>query len=493
MSSRFFNKNNSTTNLQIFLFFCFIIIFVIKLLNTLYLSSHTDPLNYHLAMTKVLLTNSFWDTYRFNTHFLMSGMFDYLYIIPNYLFQNKFFAQLTGQLMHFNLSLGLGALIIFKKIKNPTLALLGAIVLITLARSSEDFLVAKNDGMLASMALLTSIYIIESNDKHPAIVGLLLGLLPAIKMTGIFLSIPLGLIYVFQNSHSIRNILCCLFMALLAWSPILLRNYYFLQNPFFPGLVKTLPGSIHPQAYNYYTSLMGSSFSITSLWPQIKACFFSKIIFYLLPFAIFYNYKGQKKLNLYIIVIVVFLMIYFLTNGGVVYPRFFFSCHFILAYYLAATLIPLIPRLKPVLIIFLLLLIICDSKIDKNIGYIKKGYHFYANARSIKDVVNTMIPFTNFWDHIEKPTTEKIFVLSNLFTQFYYAPANVYLEQPEHNFMADFLNTCETSDLHKLKRYSYAILTPGNGNPCYKKIEESGIKGPTILGMTFYNLKTLSK
>ena len=85
---------------------------------------------------------------------------------------------------------------------------MGAILILTMARSADFYLYAKNDGALAAAALIAAYFIIEKKELSPIKVGLLLGLLPAIKMNGIFISIPLGTIFILQKIGTLENLSC---------------------------------------------------------------------------------------------------------------------------------------------------------------------------------------------------------------------------------------------------------------------------------------------
>ena len=482
-------KNRSAWNINPLLVSIFCVVFLIKFLNSFYLYGHSDPLNYHLAMTKLLMEISSADAYKNNIQFLVSGFFDYLYIIPNLIFKNRFFSQLMGQNMHFLFSLGLGSLFLLKKIPNRAIAFLGAIMILTMARSANFYLYAKNDGVLASMGLICAVYIIDSKKIHPIIAGLLLGILPAIKMTGLFLVLPLLVIFFYKSKRRYYDSAICLSTLFLVWSPILVRNYYFMKNPLFPGLIKLFPGNMHSAAKGFYGASINSTFKLQILWEQFHACFFPKVIFFLTPVFMYLNFKKDRKINLYLFVITVFFLLYIAINGGIIAPRFYFPCHFILAFFAAKTLLSHFNKLKRWHLPILLLLTLSDSKIDKSISYIKKEYSNYTTADNTREIVNKMIPHTTFWNKIESSGETKTYIISDLLTQFYHAPKGIFVEHPMHSPKANFFYSCTEKDLRKLDRYSYALLYHQHENPCYDKIRKHGLKLHSQREITLYRIR----
>ena len=166
------------------IFLIFLIIFTIKSFESLLIYKHVDALNYHIVIAKYIVNGMWTKAWTQIPGSLMSGLFEYLYIIPHLIFNYGLKAQASSQLLHFLFSIGCGSLLLFSLFKkeNFALACLAGISLLTISRGSSFFLYAKNDGVLALSYLATLIYFIRIKESQKTtisqsiIFGLLLGL-----------------------------------------------------------------------------------------------------------------------------------------------------------------------------------------------------------------------------------------------------------------------------------------------------------------------------
>lgn len=454
-----------------------LLVAILKHFESLTFFSHSDPLFYHLPLARYWLLWGLDETYRNLCNGLVTGYFDHLYLLTVGLSPTLWMGQLSSQFLHTLCSLGLGAAITYYYFRDrPILAHSSAIAILTIAGGATYFLYAKNDGVLASVGLLSAIVIFDSKHKsNPIIVGLLLGLLPAIKMNGLFLTIPMALIFTFDQRKRPMNVVLSAIIAFGVWSPILLRNYYYIGNPFFPGLLNHFPGTSSEAMIETYTGFMSSSPSLSSTWENTKIYLLPKI--FLITFPFIFSKAAALKNWRYLVTSLSFFFFYLLTNGGVVSYRFLFPVAFlnIFVYFLFLSEKKSLPRFWPYLLI---LIVLIDSKVDHSVKRLTKlPAQFQELHHDPKTFLNRETPNTQFWDHL--PQTDQVKIITDTFHETYYAPENILLHCNECSPQAGFLYTCESeTDIEQLKQYNYAILLTSKirrnkDNPCYQHILEA--------------------
>ena len=490
-----YNKFNFSTVIKYLVY----LFFTIKLVETIYLFNQVDALAYHLVGGRYWIEDGIFQMSKWFIQFFQAGYFDYFYVIPNFIFGSTMLTQISGQSMHFIFSLGLACLVFIKYFKGNYWGFIGSLLILSLSRDGRFWLYAKNDGVLASVTLITSILIFEKHYQNKIknkkiyfiIVGGLLGLLPGIKMLGLFATIPLSLSFAWINRKNVKMIIPSTLIALIVWAPILIRNYYFLETPFFPGLIKIFPGNLPPGIIKLYSSMMSSPFTVNSLLLQIRDCIFSKLFFFIIPIIWFFNVKFKKEGNEYLYVSVIYLTLYLCTNGSVRYARFFFPCHILLAFYTIKSLSQY--KINNLFLWPLTIFILADSKIDLGVKHIVDAIKIYSSKENQKQIINTMIPLTRIWNYVDKNNKDKkIYIISDYSSQVFYSPKNYRLEQSQSHRKADFFYNCTEKQLHKLKRYSYAIITKDIKNPCYNIIRNRGTKLYTLNSYTRFTLYELT-
>lgn len=469
----------------------FFTIFIIKVLEALCFFRHGDALNYHLVGPRFWLetswlemTNDLWGNFQ-------SGLFELLYLLTIGIFGNSLWGQLSSQLLHFLLGQGLAAFILFSyfKKKNSIVAALSGIAILTISKSGDFFLYAKNDGFLAAMGLFALILILDKNylkvegSSRSILIGALLGLLPAVKMSGLFVTAPLAIYYVYLNRKDIFQILLAGSMSLLVFSPILIRNYYFIGNPFFPGLINIFPGVLTPEMKSYYLHHMSNPLSWDSLAKSLSSVFLGKVIFLFSFPVLILKFRSEKNFKPEFFAYTTFVL-YLLVNGGLVVERFFFTTYFFIIFGLAKFLLAIkLDKLKIIAILFLLLV---DSKIDKSFKRISHYFPLYLNSNPM-DIVHEASPYASLWKNVP-PSNSKKLVISDLFAQQFYAPRGIRIHQFRGRPDVEFLGTCTHQDVELLEKYSYAILASQIENPCYLHIRQNGKVLKSIELFTLYEL-----
>lgn len=440
---------------------------------------HGDALNYHLVGPRFWLetswlemTNDLWGNFQ-------SGLFEALYLLTIGIFGNTLWGQLSSQLLHFLLGQGLAALVLFKFFKARKKEIIGALAglsILTISKSADFFLYAKNDGALACLGLILALMLFDDSfvslngKKRNLFLGILMGVIPAIKMSGLFIVLPLSIYFVLINYHRLSDVFITAITALLVFSPILIRNYYFIGNPFFPGLIELFPGVLTDEMKRYYLYHMSNKLSFSSFIAASKSLFTGKIIF-LIFFPILFCRLKDKRLPFFSIFVLSIFILYLLVNGGLVVERFFFICYFLITTMIFVFLSE--KNFKNKYYYLLLVLILVDSKVDKSIKRIVNFIPSYFNENSL-DIVYKHSPYASIWKGVSS-TGKKELVISDLFAQQFYSPDGFRIHQFRGRPDVEFLGKCESSDISKLQKYSYAILAEKNQNPCYEKIRNSGL------------------
>ncbi|MDD0852550.1 hypothetical protein HBN50_05540 [Halobacteriovorax sp. GB3] len=478
-------SNNIYKRFLLFSLFILITILVLRCLETLTVFSHGDALYYHLPFAKVLAeTGSYSNAIRNVCGSLQTGAIEILFSIPALLSVNPLTIQISSQLIHFSLGMLLAAGLFFyyfSKINLP-IALLSAISALTIAKGTDFFLYAKSDGTVASFSLLTIMLIINDNflasikGKWRSIfIGCLLGLIPVIKISGLFVIVPFGIYYIIKERRNPSRIFITTFFGLLFISPIIIRNYYFIKSPFFPGLLSIFPGEASEQVRNWYLKSLSSSLTFSSVREILKDFFLGKAFFVLTIPACFYGIKKKYQSNHIFYISLSILALYLIANGGVPSERFFFTCYFLNIYYLSQFLIESKLNIKYQYFI-LLLLILADSKIDKSLKRVRNS--LFKKYTTNKEMIRDKIPLTRIWDSIKENNS---LILSDQFSQYHYAPDGTKIHFPQCNNKTEFLFSCKSeNDILRLKDYDYFILARSYKNDCYNYIQDNATLIETI-------------
>ena len=451
------------------------------------LTGNGDPLYYSLGMPKFWLQTSWAEMHRDLFASFQASFFEYIYIIPVWLFSNTLKAHLSAQFIHAFFSLGLGATLLYKYLRRHTsveLASLGAISLLTISNWSMAFYHAKADGAVALFSLISAILICDRallKQFRPLsrsiVIGLSLGILPMIKMSGLIPAAVMGLVYAYDQRKQPHLVFTAAGVALLATSPILLRNWYFLKSPFFPGLVKLFPGNLTEQNIEYFSKYMSKPLTLTQLPGQIYDFLTGKILHWLAPMIALLNIKFKIRTNRYYLISLLIFAVYMAVNGGIARPRFYFACYFVttLFIFLSISYYPLLKKHWKKSLIFILALILVDSKMDKSFSRIKNSFSLYKSAENQEEAASSFYHSARMWNAFPKTKGEqKTFILSDYASNQFYAPQSVRLKLGMYDHDAEFLKICKSSDLTKLNKFQYVLLSKNLNNPCYEKIKRSG-------------------
>jgi len=468
----------------------FIFVFAVRFFQSLCMLKHGDSLYYHLVGGRYWVETSLLEMTESFHPFFLAGLFDYLYVIPNFIFGPTLLTQLAGQNMHFLFSMGLGALILFKYFKGSKWAYIAPLLVLTISRSQDFFLYAKNDGVVASLGLLAALLIIEKdflpnlkNLSRVFCIGILLGLLPAVKMYGLFASAALGLLFIYHNKKAYKEILLVAVLALLAWSPILIRNYIYLETPIFPGLLNKFPGNLTPGMIAYLTNSLNASTGFMEVLAHFKAAFMGKVLFLSAPILFILNLKFKKSGNSFFALVLLYMFFYAGLNGGWIFDRYYFVCYFWLSFFIIKSLAGY--ELKAWAVPLLIALILADGRVDYGITKTIKTFKLYAKAKDEREIVRKISKFTEFWDHV-KPNS---YIISDRASEIFYAPSGVRMHNYTESREAEFLYHCSEDDVHELSPYTYAIIERSLENPCYDLIRKKGKLLHKVFNYKLYLLK----
>lgn len=438
------------------------IIVLIKLLETMTPFSHADSLYYGMVIGKNLSWQTMKESYLTVCGSFQSGLIEFLQAYPISKMGGNIWTQITMQAMHFIFGQLLAGYILYKNIEDKRVAVIAFIAALTISVESDFFLYSKTDGYLASIGLLTFITI--QKRKGPYIIGVLLGLIPLIKLSGLLITAPLSLYYVY-SSRDIKAITRAAVIALGLTSIILIRNYVFMGTPFYPALLNVFPGEVSQTPREYYLAALSAPINREVLTRLLKDFFVGKIIFLFIPYFIFKN--KLKNIEIYVVSLSIFLL-YVFINGGVSASRFFFVCLFLNVLYLAKNLS--YEKIGPKYIFLVMILISIDSKIDKslkrdvqNIKHVVSGK--YGQYRKEK------IPLSVFWDYI--PAGSK--VLSDEFSQQFYSPERIELVFGQCNQKFEKYRNCTDDGYKEINSFDFAILTGKLKNRCFNKLSSKQI------------------
>lgn len=483
--------------------------FFIKLLEAFCFINYYDPFAYHLAFPKAWLETSFHQAMLDNDLFLIAGVFDYLYIIPMFLTNSDpYNAQIMGQVMHFIFSLGAGSLLLANYFKSKVFAPLAALCLLSISKSATFFMVAKNDGALSLAILFTFILIFDDNylkklkGKWRALaIGVLLGLIPAIKLNGLLYATVIGIYCLLKNRKNIKHVLIIIISSFSLVSLILFKNWFYIKNPLFPGLASKIPSEATKEMIAFYSYYMDSEVVASLFVPQLKHFFLGKMIYLLSLFSITYllfNFKKYfekeflKSSLLIFVIAAICYVFYVLVNGGLPTYRFIFPVYFLLTFFLFKewdkyeAVLSKIKYFPMIIIVFIL----ADSKIDKSISRLIK--YLKNRELSSKEVVRADFAYSAFWDYIKPDEKDKkTYIISDYLSNMYYSPKGVRVQCSLLDRNAGFIHDCKDGDVSLLEKYSYAFLKEQIGNPCYEKIRTQGLPLHKIQNIVLYDIRAL--
>ncbi|GAB4412584.1 MAG: hypothetical protein OHK0056_17810 [Bacteriovoracaceae bacterium] len=290
----------------------FIILFTaLKFCSALVPLDAVDPLNYHLVISKYLvhgLWNEAWTTIPGS---LMSGLFDFIYLIPHLVFDYGMASQISSQILHLFFGLYLGSYLVFKNLRfrNEVFALMAALSILSIARSYNFFFMAKNDGALATVYLWT---LIQLRKKNHILLAIGMGLLPAIKMNGLLYVAPVFIFFAFENRNLWREVFKVSIISFIVFLPILMRNTYYMGNPLFPGLIKHIPGKATAEMIQYYSEFMSNPISFKTLYLNVWHLFTGKLLFLAAPIFSFINFLDMNTNEMFRFYLLCFRFVYIL-------------------------------------------------------------------------------------------------------------------------------------------------------------------------------------
>lgn len=469
----------------------FFIVLGLKLFESFLPYDHSDPLYYHLAGARIWYEYSWSHLWENLTAYAQAGYFDLAYVLLFYVFSSLLTIQIFGQILHLLFSLVFASFFIRTKLKHSIFGILGAISLLTISKDSSYFVLAKNDGVMAFCALVLSYLIIER--KSYLWIGVCFGLLVGIKMSGLFVAIPLFCIFlvdfIFKKRKWSEFLKCSLIVVLLI-APQLIKNTIYTGNPFFPGLLKSFPGTLTPAILDHYFHFFDVPITKEIFWQLIADFFLGKFVFLLAIPLFILNWKEKRtRLNLYYLVATSVFILYLYLNGGYRAARFFFSSFFITNYFIFRSLdfIDFKKLIKPVSIV-LLLLIFADSKLDKSF---KRGFTFIRDISTLSEekMIDKHIPHVEIWKSLPKNEGELIYILTDYRSESFYLPKGYRLHQPDHTRGPNFFYYCQDpEDIQKIYQYKYMLMGYWRDNPCYHHVKN---KTKLILKWNEYSLYQL--
>jgi hypothetical protein len=436
------------------------------------------------------------------SHYVQAGYFDLIYFIPFTLSDSLMKNQIAGQFLHFFFSIGLASLLCLRWVNHRIWGPLASISMLTIARDSGFFHYAKNDGALALASLVAAWliyrakYLGKDQGKFSLVViGIMLGLVPGIKMNGLLVVLPLSLYFVWQNRYKVSNIVITGGIALLVFLPVLIKNYIYTGNVFFPALVSRFPGFLTQPMLDHYSYYYGNSMSLETFGIQIRDFLTGKLLFIIHPILMWLNYKsGRSSLNFFAWLSITAFGLYIVFNGSLPHPRYFFPSYFLLVLFIFLSLKarsedPKTSRFftAKTTLILLVLIILSDTKLDllgRNIRDAVTGHYSLTE----QEMVRREIPLTALWEKIEANDTEVVdYVISDSHSSSYYLPRGVRLHTAKQSHGAEFLLDCHSQeDLSRLKFYRYSLLSSENSNLCYQFIRDHGTLLTELKGIKLY-------
>lgn len=465
------------TNLKCCVTFIFVALFFLKIGESLLPYDHADALYYHLAGARIWFESSWSEIWVHLTAYAQAGYFDLVYYLLFFVTHSLLKIQVLGQFLHFFCSLGLGSLFIFWRLEGIW-GILGALSLLTIAKDASYFLFAKNDGVLAFLSLAVTYLII--NRKNLYLIGLLLGLLIGVKMSGLLVVIPLSLILAWDYRKNFTKLSGPALLAFLIILPKLAENMIYTGNPFFPALLKKFPGTLTPAILDHYFHFFGLPINLPVLKSLLADFFLGKIIFILaIPILLMNLWKKYYRINLYYLVGLSIFLLYLVLNGGYQAARFFFSGYFLTVFFIFASLKNFdeekkyFEKNRALIIATILALILIDSKIDKTV---KRSFYAVRDFAILSEgeILKKHVPHVVIWEQLEKSLAKPLkpsLVLTDYHSESFYLPSGYRLHQPDHTRAPNFFYYCqEASDIERIYTYRYVLLGFWRDNPCYHHV-----------------------
>lgn len=447
----------------------FYFILALKALESLTIFSHGDALNYHLVIPRLVLEYGWSNVFETFFAVFLSGYFELIYLIPNFIFGNTIFAQLSGQWLQFWLSLGLSCWIFLKYIKNRQLALMACLVILTISKGGDYLLYAKNDAFLSTLCLWLFMDVITSEPANwnAKKYGIFFGLIPSVKLSGLFFLSPVFLYLAWKKRGDFKFLGTIAVIAFVIHLPIFVIKYYYLGGAFFfPALLSLFPGNLPPNTIALFNSFTSSPLTLESFFNHLKFFLFAKVILVIFLPVLYLNRKNHKVQFSCLTVGISFLLV-LIMNGGVYSERFHFPMLFTLIgstfYFLQSLTIP------PKYFILAILLIFADSKIDKTIKRVFKVLTY--PTQNMTDLRKKEIPLSTVWDYmLTIPGKEFTYVFSDEFVQTFYSPKGIRVDMyPSSPNTFDYQHCVNTEFLN---RFSYFILSWRYNSPCNDLIKQ---------------------
>ena len=460
---------------NIFIYF-YLFFLLLQATQTLIPYSHGDALYYHLVGPKLWKESNWSSMWEDLSHYAQAGYFDLLYFIPTYFIESKLVNQIVCQFIHFFFSIFLGSLFVIYIIKDKVWGPICGIAILTIANDSSFFYYAKNDGALAFFSLLATYLVINKTYNHyPIITGILIGIIPGIKINGFLIILPLIFVLFYQlyrKETYFHKIFIVGTFSVIAVLPQLVKNYVYTGNPLFPGFVSLFPGNLTEPMLQHYGHYYGNPMSLEIFFKQIIDLITGKSTIILIPLIFFYFRKTSNQILFYLFIGLSVFLIYIIYNGSLLHPRYYFT-----SYFLIITSIFLFLSQQNIsskkLIISIFLLTIIDSKLDLSINGIYKIINSYSKLTE-DEILNQYIPITKIWNEIDSSNNTE-YIISDYISNSYYLPKNIRLHTAKQSLGADFLITCKNSqEIEKFKKYKYALITNKNTNYCYEYIINRG-------------------
>jgi len=481
---------------------CFWLLFIMKGFECLLPHPHGDPLYYHLVAPKIWSESSLSEMFKDLSHYVQAGYFDLVYFIPFLFSESLMYNQIFGQFLHFFFSIGLASVLCLKFVNHKIWGPLAAISMLTISKDSGFFHYAKNDGALALASLIAAwlVYRAKYLEKdfgkwNLVILGIMFGIIPGIKMNGLLVVVPLSLYFLWENRYKLSNIVITGSIAVIVFLPVLLKNYIYTGNIFFPIFVSRFPGSLTQPMLEHYSHFYGNPMNLETFGIQIKDFLTGKLLFIIHPIIMWVNYKsGRKSLNFFSWLSLSTFGLYIVFNGSLPHPRYYFSSYFFLVLFIFLSLKALSEDPKTrhffnykISLVILIFFIMSDSKLDLVFANIRDAItgHYTLNE---KEMVRREIPMTALWEKIEVNTDETAeYVISDWYSSSYYLPKGVRLHTAKQSHGAEFLLECNNNeDLSRLDSYRYSLLYFESTNLCYQFIKDQGELLTEINGVKLY-------
>ena len=382
---------------------------------------------------------------------------------------------------------------------HPFYALIAAASLLLLNKGADFFLYAKNDGVVAMLAFAASLLLWEktlATRRSWVMFTLVTGAMPLVKLTGLLALVPLNLFFLYEYRQHLSKVLLVFAGQLLILSPLLLRNYYFTGNPFFPAFLDLIPGSVPPSMIAPYLAMMGAPLSWPALWDNLSFFFLGKIIFLAaIPLALS-NWRLQRMAdNRYFFLSLSILLVYLLKNGGVSAERFIFACYLLNNFFVFKSLINLTQEpwwqahWQRWMQVGALILVLLDSKADIKI---RRAYNLLWRypQMSYSEKITFFLPRHEIWETIGGENPQQLTkIISDDFNEFYYAGENVRLYPSNCLHQGYGLERCNEEDLAQIRReFQFGVLRYQKDNACYRYIRQEGEKIHSGHGYDYYRL-----